>query len=217
MKHIYCILIANLVFSLSYAQPKSVKKTHYIFPEFTQGVVLMKSGVKNEALLNYNSVTEEMIFEKRGTKLAIAETDLRLIDTVFIEDAKFIVLNSKFVELIYHSKWQLYVEHKCKMKKLGQSSGFGGTSETSSINSHSSVIIGGSLYELELPDGYKIEPYTYYWLKKNGEINKFINMTKLKKLYKDKNDLFKAYVKKHDVKYENQESMIQLIEYLESN
>ena len=42
-------------------------------------------------------------------------------------------------------------------------------------------------------------------------------MSELKKLYKDKKDLFKAYVKKHDVKYDNQKSIVQLIEYLESN
>ena len=42
-------------------------------------------------------------------------------------------------------------------------------------------------------------------------------MMQLKKLYKDKKDLFKAYVKEHGEIYDNQESIIQLIEYLESN
>ena len=77
--------------------------------------------------------------------------------------------------------------------------------------------MGGLLYELELPEGYKVKPYTVLWLKKKGALNKFLNMTKLKKIYKGKNNLFKAYVKKHRVKYDNQESIIQLIEYLESN
>lgn len=217
MKPIYCILIANLVFSSSYAQLKSVVRTHYIFPKFTQGVVLMKSGIKNEVSLNYNSVTEEMIFIKKGTKLAIAKTDLDYIDSVFVGKRKFIVLNKNFVELIHQSKWHLYIEHKCKLKEPGKSSGYGSTSETSAISSRSGVMLGGSFYELELPDGFKIEPYTYYWLKKNGELKRFANMTKLKKLYKGKKDLFKVYVKKHGVKYNNQESIIQLIKYLESN
>lgn len=42
-------------------------------------------------------------------------------------------------------------------------------------------------------------------------------MGELKKLYKDKKGVFKAYVKKYGTKYDNQESIIQLIEYLESN
>lgn len=216
MKNIYYILIANLIFSSSYAQQKSAVKTHYLFPEFTQGVVLMKSGVKNETSLNYNSVTEEMIFIKKGTKLAIAKTDLGYIDTVFIKKRKFIVLDKNFVELLNHSKWHLYVEYKCYLKKPGKSSGYGGKSETTAISSRSSVMLGGQFYGLELPNDYKIEPYSYYWLKKNGKLTRFANMTKLKKLYKGKKDLFKAYVKKHGVEYDNQESIIQLIEYLES-
>jgi hypothetical protein len=42
-------------------------------------------------------------------------------------------------------------------------------------------------------------------------------MRQLMKLYYDKEDLFKAYVKKHDVKFNNPESIGQLIAYLETN
>jgi hypothetical protein len=217
MKHIYFILIAILVFTSTNAQNKPEERPHYLFPEFTQGVVLMKSGVENETSLNYNSLTEEMIFDKKGRKLAMAETDLALTDTVFIKDRKFIVLNGGFVELLYHSTCHLYAEHKGKLKEPGKPAGYGGTSETSSISSHSSLRMGGLLYELKLPDGYKVKPYTVLWLEKKGALNKFVNMTQLKKLYKGKNDLFKTYVKKHGVKYRDQESIVQLIEYLESN
>ena len=106
---------------------------------------------------------------------------------------------------------------KCEVEELGNPSGYGGTSQTTAASSYSSFSSEGYLYELKLPDGYKIKLYTYYWLKKNGELNKFINMRGLKKLYKDKVDLFKECVKMYDVKYNNQESIIQLIEYLESN
>ena len=65
MKHIYCTLISGLISISSYAQPEYIEMTHYLFPEFTQGVILMKSGIRNDALLNYNSLTEQMIFEKK--------------------------------------------------------------------------------------------------------------------------------------------------------
>ena len=71
-------------------------------------------------------------------------------------------------------------------------------------------------YDLKLPDKYEVKPYSYYWLKKNGELYSFENMRELKKFYKDQEDLYKAYVKKHGVKYDNQESVIQLVEHLES-
>ena len=124
----------------------------------------MKSGIKNQALLNYNSLTEEMIFENNGKKLAISKGEQGLVDTVFIEDRKFIVLNNNFFELVYHSKSDLYVEHKCSMIPPGKPTAYGGTSETSSVTSTSSFNSGGQLYALELPEGYEIKPYFCYSL-----------------------------------------------------
>jgi hypothetical protein len=202
---------------MSYSQSKVIELSHYLFPEFTQGVILMKSGIRNKALLNYNSLTEEMIFENNGKKLAIGKGELELVDTVFIKDRKFFTLNSKFIELIYHSKCDLYAEHKCSVKEPGKPAAYGGTTETSATTSYSSFSSGGKIYELKLPDGYETKTYTYYWLKKNGELNKFINMRQLMKLYYDKDDLFKAYVKKNAVDFNKQESIVQLIKYLETN
>lgn len=215
----YALYLSALIlsFNASYHQSVGVGLSHYLFPKFTKGVILMKSGIKNQLLLNYNSLTEEMIFENNGKKLAIAEGELKLIDTVFIESRKFIPMNNKFFELAYHSKCDLYVEHKCSMIAPGKPSAYGGTSQTSSVTSISSIKSAGRLYEIELPEGYEIKPYTCYWLKKNGELNKFINLKQLMKLYEDKKDLFKAYVRKYDVRYNNQAGMIQLIKYLETN
>jgi hypothetical protein len=177
----------------------------------------MKNGINNEAFLNYNSSTEEMIFSDKGKMLAIGDTELEHIDTVFIKDRKFITLNNKFIELIYASKYDLYAEHKCRVIPPGDPAGYGTTSQTSSTTSYSSINSGGKIYDLKLPGDYKIEPYTYYYLKKDGELNKFVNLNQLKKLYNDKKNLIKAYVKNHDVKMNNQESIIQFVKYLETN
>jgi hypothetical protein len=176
----------------------------------------MKTGEKNQALLNYNSLTEEMIFENDGRKLAIAQSELARIDTVYIMDRKFIPLNDHFVELAYDSKWDLYIEHKCNVREPGKPTGYGGSSHTAAVTSHSSFYSEGIVYELKLPDDYETRPYTYYWLKRDGELHKFTSMREVKKFYKDKEEIFKPYVKKHDVKFDNLQSIIQFIEYLET-
>ena len=217
MKRFFYLLIFSLSFTTLFSQEYDTELSHYLFPEFTQGIILRKNGIKNEALLNYNSVTEEMIFSSKGKMLAIGDTELGLIDTVFIRDRKFITLNNKFIELIYHSKFDLYAEYKCRVIPPGKPAGYGTTSQTSATTSYMSIVSGGQVYDLKLPGDYKIEPYTYYWLKKNGELNKFINMNQLKKLYNDKKNLFKAYIKKNNVKIDNQESIVQFVKYLETN
>ncbi len=216
MKHIHCILISSLISISSYAQQENIEIAHFLFPEFTHGVVLMKNRITDDVLLNYNTVTEQMIFEKQGKMLAIAPTELGLVDTVFVKDRKFIAFDGAFVELLSYSKWDLYVAHECEIDYSGKSSGYGGKSKTLAIESYSSINSKGSSYQTT-PIGYELNPYVHYWVKKNGNLNKFTSLRELKKLYKDKSDLFKAYVKKYNVKYDNQEAIIQLIEYLESN
>lgn len=215
MKQVFYILIFSILSILVHSQVKVLEISHYLFPEFTQGVVLMKTGEKKEALLNYNSLTEEMIFDNKGMKLAIGQSEL--VDTVYIKGRKFFLLNTKFVELIYHSKFDLYAEHKCSVIDPGKPAAYGGTSQTSATTTYSSYFSGGQVYELKLPDGYETKPFTDYWLKKDGKLNKFISVRQLSKLFGDKENLFKTYLKNHDVKYENQDSIVELIRFLEAN
>ncbi|MGB8358665.1 MAG: hypothetical protein WCD55_08620 [Bacteroidales bacterium] len=218
MKHVIIFLIFNLSLTVSYAQENRGKElSHYIFPEFTPGVVLMKSGIEHNVLLNYNSLTEEMIFDEKGKKLAIPKEEQERIDTVFIGDRKFITLNGKFVELLYHSKCDLYAEHRCNVKYPGKAAGYGGTSETTAVDSYSSFYSRGIMYELKLPDGFETRPYIIYWLNKNGKMEKFVSMRQLTKFYNDKEVLLKDYVSNHEVTYDNPESIGRLIKYLEEN
>ncbi len=216
-KHrLFLSLIFSLIISFGFAQSVRVKEvTHYIFPEFRKGIVLMKSGVKNETMLNYNSLTEEMIFDNKGSKLAIGQLDQ--VDTVYIDDRKFFLLNNKFVELICNSKYALYAEHKCSVVDPGKPAAYGGTSQTSSTTSYSSYFSGGQVYELKLPEGFETKPFVEYWLKKDGEVSKFLNIRQLSRLFSDNEDLFKEYVKKYDVKFTDQNSLVELIRFMEAN
>ncbi|MBN1414077.1 MAG: hypothetical protein JW973_03160 [Bacteroidales bacterium] len=231
MKQFLYLLIFCLSFDMSFSQETMSKRSHYLFPEFTRGIVLMKAGSKNETLLNYNSLTEEMVYEDKGEKYAMGIKLVGLIDTVFISDRKFIALNNTFVELLCHSTYDLYAEHKCRLKVPGKPDGYREASQTSAVEKSSYYYQGrnrekgnvygvespDAYYEMELPYGYETEPYTCYWLKENGELSEFINMRQIMKHYDDKVGLFKEYVKQHDVKYEYQESIVQLIQYLETN
>lgn len=215
MKSVAFALIFSLLSIVCNSQVKVIELTHYLFPEFTNGVVLMKSGEKNEALLNYNSLTEEMIFDNRSVKLAIGQ--LELVDTVYIGSRKFFLLDNKFVELVYKSKSELYAEYKCTVKDPGKPAAYGGTSQTSATTTYSSYFTGGQVYDLKLPEGYETRPFTNFWLKKDGKVNKFLSVRQLTKLYDEKENLLKAYQKTHEVKYDDQESILQLIKFLDTN
>jgi hypothetical protein len=216
MKYFYSYLITSLTISLLFYGSISKEVSHYLFPDFSQGVILMRSGTKNTLSLNLNTLTEQMVFDNKGQKMAVAKKEMPLIDTIYIQDRKFVVLNEKFVESIHHSEWSLYTEYHSKLIEKNPS-GYGSSSETSSSVSVTHMMGNGRLMELEIPDGYEIKSSSFYWLKKNGDLKKVSKMKDLKKLYPEKEDLFKKYIKKNKVKYGNQVSLIQLIDYMEAS
>ena len=213
MRKIISYLILCLVANFCFGQTKTTDLSHYVFPKFIKGAVLMKSGIKNDAMLNYNALTEEMIFIKDGMNLALSKLDE--IDTVYVGEAKFFLIKNKFVEIVYHHKYDLYAGHKGSIVDPGKPAAYGGTSQTSSTTSYSSFLSNGQAYNLQLPEGVETKASTDYWLKKDGKVEIFRNLRQLSKLFDDKSDAYKKYVKENKVKYEDEESLIGLIKNME--
>ena len=213
MKSILVLLLLGFLLGNVSAQKQNVAIYHYVFPEFKKGTVLMKSGTKKTTMLNYNALTDEMIFDQNGKKLAMAH--LPDIDTVYIEGMRFFPLENKFVELLYQNKYELYVLYKANIVDPGKPAAYGGTSQTSSTTSYSSILSGGQAYELELPQGTETKASLDYWLKKDGKVTMFLNLRQLAKQFDQKSDEFKKYVKEKKVKYEDQESLLGLVKYME--
>jgi len=217
MKIKYLTLFLLLSTTVFLKAQETLTLSHYLFPDFQPGVVLLKNGVRNNAKLNYNAASEEMVFDENGKTLAIGDAVLSQIDTVFVSDEKFIRINNKFVRiLIDKPEIDLFVEHKCKIIPPGKPTAYGGTSQTSSASSYSSILSGGKVYDLKLPDDYKIMPYNVFWLNRNGKLQSFLNLGQLKKIYRDKKKLVDDYLKKNEVKLTNEKSVEEAITYLEN-
>lgn len=216
MKFKSIFLLLAISSSLHSQEPKGI--LHYVFPEFQQGVVLLKNGVSYNSKLNYNIATEEMLFDDNGTILAIGEEILPQIDTVFISNNKFIRVNNKFVKiLIEEPSINLFIEHKCRIIPPSKPAAYGGTSQISSTTSYSSILSGGKMYSLTLPEDYEVVPYNVYWIEKNGQLKSFSSIGQLKKIYKDKRKVLNDYLKAIEVKPEDVKSVEEVIIYMEIN
>ena len=204
------------IFCLNAQEP--VVLSHYLFPEFQPGTVLMKNGPRNSAKLNYNAASEEMVFDNNGTVLAIADAMLPQIDTLFIANEKFIQLNKKFVKIVIdEAETGLFVEHKCKVVPPGKPSAYGGSSQTSSATSYSTYASSGMVYNLKLPDDFKILPYNVFWINLDGKLQSFSNIGQLKRIFRDKKRLVNDYLKANEVNMSDVESVKAAILYLKNN
>ena len=207
-----CLLQVNL---LSAQNETGVALSHYVFPEFKEGMVKMKSGAENKALLNYNSITQEMIFDQNNQKFALSE--INTIDTVYIGKTKFVPVDSVFYEVIgTNTPYNLYVQHKCDIQQPGKDVGYGTTTQTSAVNSlsgyYNRVTSGvNPLYNLQLPSDFKISPYTEFCLKKGNGYLKISNQKQLQKIFPTKEAEIKAYLKTYKPDFKNQKDMVALI------
>jgi len=70
---------------------------------------------------------------------------------------------------------------------------------------------------MKLPESVETNPFKVCWLKKDSVLLKFVSLRQLSKSFEEKSNQFKKYTKENDVSYDDPESMVGLIRFLESN
>ncbi|MDQ6761360.1 MAG: hypothetical protein M3015_01895 [Bacteroidota bacterium] len=190
-----------------------VKLFQYVFNEFTPGTVKLKSGETSSQLLNYNILTNEMIFNDNGKYLAIANPEN--VDTVYIGTREFVPLNNKFYEVLVNAKMPLLLEFTASISEPGTSTGIAGNTTTSAATSYKSLVNSGGAYELKLPDNFKVKQGYAYWIMKDGEMEKIPNAKQLIKIFPDKKDIINDAIKKKDLKLSKREDVIMLVKLIE--
>ncbi|MEJ7829931.1 MAG: hypothetical protein WKF91_17110 [Segetibacter sp.] len=112
MKQIVLILFAVCSFLYVKAQVEINRKelSHYFFPAFIEGTVKKKSGEISKTLLNYNTITQEMIFQEAGTNLALDK--IETINTVYLKSKTFVPAGKVFYEVATYTLVALYIQYK---------------------------------------------------------------------------------------------------------
>lgn len=208
------VVITVLLLSISAINVKSQDNktviSNYLFTDFIQGQVKLKSGISQSTKLDYNSFTEEMVFEKNGTKLAL--TNLETIDTVIIEDRKFVPVGKVFYEILENSSMPLFIHYTCSATPKGRPSGYGGTSETGSISSASMIYDqSGRNYDMNFSEEYNVYPHSEYLFRKDNNYYRISDVNSLIKQFPERKAAIKEFVKIHKTSLKKSEDIKQLL------
>ena len=209
------ILILSLLFgTIANAQNEDENSVppHYVFSKFTKGVVKLKDGRVETPMLNYNKLTEEVIFVNNGQNLSL--TKLETIDTVTIQNRKFIPVGKVFYELVLNTPVSLFIQHKSRMQMAGSEVGYGGTSQVSSTTRITSLSSSGLVYNLKLPDDCTIEDDSHNWIRKENQLYPADNERDIKKVFPLKEAEIKIFFKANKLKLKNEADAIKLVEFL---
>ncbi|MCU7552825.1 hypothetical protein OCK74_27145 [Chitinophagaceae bacterium LB-8] len=192
---------------LTLAQEKKDSLSPYLFPEFKKGKVKMKNGSEANTLLNYYTITQEIIFEQQGNRLALAE--LPTIDTVIIEGRKFIPVDNKFYEVLTNTIIPLLARHSASLINAGIPTAYGGNS--SFATSLSDISSAGRVYGLRLPDNYTTLPHTDYWLKKKFNYYEANNLKQIQRVFPSRADAIQDFIKVNNIDLKKQDDLVKLI------
>lgn len=210
-------LIPVLTFSLSaYSQRRGVdtiQNSIYYYQKFVPGKVLFKTGVLENASLNYDTNTSEIAYEQNGEKMIVSNPED--IDTVYIEDKKFIAVYNVFYEIVTTTgNYSLLAWHKSRKVPMEATADHNGSSTQSSSvvsNTVSNVYtrrIYSAEYGIELYDKYLIKPASEKILYKADNEKSFI------KVFSSDSEKIKSYLQANKFDFSNKEDLTKLFAML---
>jgi len=209
-----CIFIGVLVcFNSLYAQEEL--GNGMLFPQFEKGIVTFKNGTQSSALLNYNMMQQEMVFQNTdSTILAIANPSEVLV--VVIGERRFLSGSSKgdFYEEIQAGKGSFFIQRKAEMISAGKAAGYGGYSQTSSITSYGSYHTNDGTYtQLKTDEKFKLKIDVGYYLRFDNSFKKFFSAKTLGKLFKDHEAEIEEFAKEQSTDFSKADDISRIVEY----
>jgi hypothetical protein len=186
----------------------SSKYPQLLFPSFEKGTIKLKSGKTNTAMLDYNTVDEEMLFEQNSSFFIISRPGD--VDTVYLNNKKFVPIDQAFYEVINSGTLSLFIQHKNKFAPMPSKSAYGLTSQTNGPTAVTTVRGGGQVRFLEMPENMTLSPATTYWARLGDHMYKFSNEKQFIKIIPGKTDEIKEFIKNSRIDIKSAEGLLKL-------
>lgn len=189
----------------------------YLYPQFLKGSVIFNNGKQNDAVLNYNLILGKMQFIKNAKDtLAITNPgDVR----IFVAGADTFLFNKVYYRmLLITSKIMLACNQYTKVLEVRREAGYGLSNSTMAVDSYTSVMAtdNSGLYKLKASAETLFSIRTEYFF--TTGMNEFIMATQknLIKIFPDKADEIKKYVKEYDINFKKEADLRKLASYVSS-
>ncbi|MCX6329757.1 MAG: hypothetical protein NTZ85_09650 [Bacteroidia bacterium] len=204
-------LITGMLFKLSGQATSSGSMPQYLFAEFTKCDIKMISGQTQTQEMNYNTVTEKMVFTR--DKKYYDLTNPEMIDTIILQNCRFVPAGKAFYEVLVSGPLSLFLQHKGDLMTAGKPVGYGGTSQVASSNYINNIEMDGLQVNLQLPNNYIVNPSPVYWIRNENKWFSFNGEKQFLKIFPDKAVRIKGFIKENRIKFDKPGNLIRLVKY----
>jgi hypothetical protein len=207
------ILLVLLIIEMKLtAQTDSIANLpQFLFPDFTIGVIKLKTGEIVTASMNYNTLTEKMTFNDNGTLSDLNKPEV--VDTILLQNKKFIFNVNAFYEVLVNEPVSLYIQHKSDLKSTGRQGAYGTTSQTVGPTSIPKLYGTKNTYDLKIPENYTVVPSPVYWVRINNVMHSFLTERQFLKIFTGKEEEIKIFIKQSELNIKKQDDLIKIVYY----
>lgn len=211
IQFISVLVLLSLSLQLSAQTDSLVNLPNLLLPRFTKSIVKLKSGQINTAVLNYNTVDQQMVFMQQKQPMIL--DDPQLIDTIFMANRTFISFEKGFYELLVVAPITLFKQNKSYVEFEGYPTLYGAKSQTTSSTVVSQIYASSGPINLKIPQGYKVVDDSQYWIRKENGMKIFDTKREFLKIFPDKEKELNQFISKNKVNFEKTEDVIKLVNY----
>ena len=188
---------------------------HFLFPEFREGVVIMKADKPFSTRLNYNMLEERMVTEFNGAYRY--SKDPALIDSILIDGRVFVPVEDKFYEVISRGRFTFMVQHRATLIEAGNEVGYGVKSQSTGPTQYKRFELNsywGNVAYLDIPADSEVKAVPVFWVSQGSSIEKFSNAKQLMKILPGYEPVIEEYLEKGKVNFKSAEDLAKLGDYL---
>ncbi|MGD0341349.1 MAG: hypothetical protein ABSA76_06555 [Bacteroidales bacterium] len=209
LKSGFVVAMCFILFDL-YGQSDQAKSLpQFLFPEFSKGIIKMKDGRTLSAILDYNMVDEEMVFQQQGGVYMVVDKPEE-IDTVYIKNRKFVYIPKAFYEVVVKGPVTIFIQQRSRYTPVGSATAYGMTSKTLGPTAVWSMQAGNQVRQITPPDNVTVSPAIAYWVKVNGQMNKFTNEKQFLKIFPESQKEIKDFIKSSGIDIKTREGLFAL-------
>jgi hypothetical protein len=202
-----------LIFSIRIiAQTDSVKNPEqFLFPKFSIGKVSLKDGRDLDLILNYNIVTEKMVFLQRGQLFDMINYEA--VDTIYILQRRFIPFGKVFYEVALNGPVSLFIQHKGDIQSPARPAAYGGTSQVSSSTYYNYITLGNDAFRMSSKPEIIITAESINWIRKNNTMYNIVSNKQLLKILFDRKSAIRQYIRANLLNTKNSDDLLKVINY----
>lgn len=212
------LLILTLLWTaLATGSMAQTTKSEYIFDDFTEAIVIYKDGRQFAVRINYNLIDKQYFFydqvEPDERKRFIDE---KLVGAIKVDNRTFRITSKGEAEEILNAAPFLSVVYTARLKDAPKQAAYGGTSETSAIDSYKTIRHNGVNHNLEDKRMVIASITKTYHIQKDKKEKVVRSIKQFKNLYPKQKDKIEQYVEARQVDFNNPQQVANLFRYVNS-